>query len=53
VNGGLRFANPPYALAWRHFDLHARQRTTMFHFFILLTPFFSADAFSYSRNAKR
>ena len=23
-------------LAWRHFDLHAKQRTQMFHFFIIL-----------------
>jgi hypothetical protein len=26
-------------LAWRHFEFHARQRTTMFHFYILLLPF--------------
>jgi hypothetical protein len=25
-------------LAWRHFEFHARQRTTMFHFFVLLVP---------------
>jgi len=28
-----------FELAWRHFDFHAKQRTQMFHFFIILIPF--------------
>jgi hypothetical protein len=34
-----------FELAWRHFDLHARQRTLMFHFFIILTPFLFGGCF--------
>src|SRR5882757_7200539 len=25
-------------LSWRYFDFHARQRTQLFHFFVILTP---------------
>jgi hypothetical protein len=32
-------------LAWRHFDLHAKQRTQMFHFFIILVPFLFGGCF--------
>lgn len=34
----IEFEKLRFELAWRHFDFHARQRTTMFHFFILLVP---------------
>ncbi|THD68337.1 MAG: hypothetical protein E7813_11090 [Bradyrhizobium sp.] len=39
------FEKMRFELAWRHFDLHARQRTTMFHFFILLVPFLFGGCF--------
>jgi hypothetical protein len=41
----IEFEKIRFELAWRHFDLHARQRTTMFHFFILLTPFLFGGCF--------
>jgi hypothetical protein len=41
----VEFEKIRFELAWRHFDLHARQRTTMFHFFILLTPFLFGGCF--------
>jgi hypothetical protein len=34
-----------FELAWRHFDFHAKQRTQMFHFFIILTPFLFGGCF--------
>jgi hypothetical protein len=43
--GIVEFEKIRFELAWRHFDLHARQRTTMFHFFILLTPFLFGGCF--------
>jgi hypothetical protein len=41
----FEFEKIRFELAWRHFDLHARQRTTMFHFFILLMPFLFGGCF--------
>jgi hypothetical protein len=41
----VEFEKLRFELMWRHFDLHARQRTTMFHFFILLTPFLFGGCF--------
>jgi hypothetical protein len=41
----VEFEKIRFELAWRHFDLHARQRTTMFHFFILLMPFLLGGCF--------
>ena len=41
----IEFEKIRFELAWRHFDLHARQRTTMFHFFILLMPFLFGGCF--------
>jgi hypothetical protein len=41
----VEFEKIRFELAWRHFDLHARQRTTMFHFFILLMPFLFGGCF--------
>jgi hypothetical protein len=41
----IEFEKIRFELAWRHFDLHARQRTTMFHFFILLVPFVFGGCF--------
>jgi hypothetical protein len=34
-----------FEFAWRYFDFHARQRTTMFNFFILLLPFLFGGIF--------
>jgi hypothetical protein len=39
------FEKMRFELAWRHFDLHAKQRTLMFHFFIILTPFLFGGCF--------
>ena len=39
------FEKMRFELAWRHFDLHAKQRTQMFHFFIILTPFLFGGCF--------
>ncbi len=54
----LSRANPPedaratvelekmrFELSWRYFDFHARQRTQLFHFFIILTPFMLGGCF--------
>jgi len=41
----VEFEKVRFELAWRHFDLHARQRTTMFHFFILLVSFLFGGCF--------
>ena len=37
-------------LAWRHFEFHARQRTLMFNFFILLLPLLLAGFFYFLKN---
>jgi hypothetical protein len=34
-----------FELAWRHFDFHAKQRTQMFSFFIVLIPFAFGSCF--------
>ncbi len=39
------FEKMRFELAWRHFDFHAKQRTQMFHFFIILTPFLFGGCF--------
>jgi hypothetical protein len=39
------FEKMRFELAWRHFDLHAKQRTQMFHFFIILIPFLFGGCF--------
>jgi hypothetical protein len=41
----VEFERMRFEIAWRHFDLHARQRTTMFHFFMLLVPFLFGGCF--------
>jgi hypothetical protein len=38
----IEFEKVRFDFAWRHFEFHARQRTTMFHFFVLLVPFLFA-----------
>jgi hypothetical protein len=35
----VEFEKMRFEFAWRHFEFHARQRTIMFHFFVLLVPF--------------
>jgi hypothetical protein len=35
----MEFEKLRLELCWRHFDFHARQRTQLFHFFIILAPF--------------
>ena len=39
------FEKMRFELAWRHFDFHAKQRTQMFHFFIILTLFLFGGCF--------
>jgi len=41
----VEFEKMRFELAWRQFDFHARQRTTMFHFFVLLAPFLFGGCF--------
>jgi hypothetical protein len=41
----VEFEKIRFELVWRHFEFHARQRTTMFHFFIILMPFLSGGCF--------
>jgi hypothetical protein len=41
----VEFEKMRFELAWRHFEFHARQRTTMFHFFIILAPFLFGGCF--------
>jgi hypothetical protein len=43
--GVAEFEKMRFELAWRHFDFHAKQRTQMFHFFIILTPFLFGGCF--------
>src|SRR3977135_270223 len=35
----MEFEKMRFELSWRYFDFHARQRTQLFHFFIILAPF--------------
>jgi hypothetical protein len=39
------FEKNRFELMWRHFEFHARQRTTMFHFFVILSPFLFGGCF--------
>jgi hypothetical protein len=41
----VEFEKIRFDFAWRHFEFHARQRTTMFNFYILLLPFILAGFF--------
>jgi hypothetical protein len=41
----IEFEKIRFELMWRHFDLHARQRTTMFNFFVILVPFLFGGCF--------
>jgi hypothetical protein len=41
----IEFERIRFELMWRHFEFHARQRTTMFHFFIILAPFLFGGCF--------
>jgi hypothetical protein len=41
----MEFERIRFELMWRHFEFHARQRTTVFHFFILLTPLLFGGCF--------
>ena len=41
----MEFEKMRFELSWRHFDFHARQRTQLFHFFIILTPFVFGGCF--------
>jgi hypothetical protein len=45
ARGIVDFEKLRFELAWRHFEFHARQRTTMFHFFIILAPFLFGGCF--------
>jgi Na+-driven multidrug efflux pump len=45
ARGVVDFEKLRFELAWRHFEFHARQRTTMFHFFIILAPFLFGGCF--------
>src|ERR1700730_5850477 len=41
----LEFEKMRFELSWRYFDFHARQRTQLFHFFIILAPFMFGGCF--------
>jgi len=41
----MEFEKMRFELSWRYFDFHARQRTQLFHFFILLAPFMFGGCF--------
>ena len=41
----MEFEKMRFELSWRHFDFHAKQRTQLFHFFIILTPFIFGGCF--------
>ena len=36
---GIEFEKLRFEYAWRHFDFHAKQRTQMFHFFLISVTF--------------
>ncbi len=46
----IEFEKIRFEFAWRHFEFHARQRTTMFHFFILLMPFLFGGFFYFLKS---
>ncbi|MDF0497224.1 hypothetical protein [Bradyrhizobium yuanmingense] len=41
----MEFEKMRFELSWRYFDFHARQRTQLFHFFIILAPFMLGGCF--------
>ncbi|MCP3403529.1 hypothetical protein [Bradyrhizobium sp. CCGB20] len=41
----MEFEKMRFELAWRYFDFHAKQRTQLFHFFIILAPFLFGGCF--------
>ncbi|GEC58769.1 hypothetical protein ABIF38_001635 [Bradyrhizobium japonicum] len=41
----MEFEKMRFEISWRYFDFHARQRTQLFHFFIILTPFMFGGCF--------
>ncbi|WP_246732501.1 RipA family octameric membrane protein [Bradyrhizobium yuanmingense] len=41
----MEFEKMRFELSWRYFDFHARQRTQLFHFFIILAPFMFGGCF--------
>jgi len=45
ARAAMEFEKMRFELSWRHFDFHARQRTQLFHFFIILTPFIFGGCF--------
>ncbi|MET3334590.1 MULTISPECIES: RipA family octameric membrane protein [Bradyrhizobium] len=41
----MEFEKMRFELSWRYFDFHARQRTQLFHFFAILSPFIFGGCF--------
>jgi hypothetical protein len=41
----MEFEKMRFELCWRHFDFHAKQRTQLFHFFVILAPFLFGGCF--------
>jgi hypothetical protein len=41
----MEFEKMRFELSWRYFDFHAKQRTQLFHFFIILAPFMFGGCF--------
>lgn len=41
----MEFEKMRFELSWRYFDFHARQRTQLFHFFVILSPFIFGGCF--------
>ncbi|QOZ80783.1 hypothetical protein XH83_33745 [Bradyrhizobium sp. CCBAU 53351] len=41
----MEFEKMRLELSWRYFDFHARQRTQLFHFFVILSPFVFGGCF--------
>jgi hypothetical protein len=39
ARGIMEFEKLRFELSWRYFDFHAKQRTQLFHFYIILMPF--------------
>jgi hypothetical protein len=45
--------NLRFNFAWQQFDFHAKQRTTMFQFFVTLTPLIVAAYFYFLKDGQR
>jgi hypothetical protein len=45
ARAAMEFEKMRFELSWRYFDFHARQRTQLFHFFIILAPFMFGGCF--------